>query len=81
MQTSTNTRIRALTDRGFWGQDSLHGLLAERVTNEPNALAVADQPDKMGLVGQQPARLSFSDLDIASTALASTVTRPRHRAW
>ena len=70
MQTSTNTRIRALTDRGFWGQDSLHGLLAERVTNEPNALAVADQPDKMGLVGQQPARLSFSDLDIASTALA-----------
>ncbi|MDG1065800.1 MAG: class I adenylate-forming enzyme family protein [Luminiphilus sp.] len=70
MQTSTNTRIRALTDRGFWGQDSLHGLLAERVAQEPDALAVADQPDKMGLVGMPPARLSFSGLDIASTALA-----------
>ena len=70
MQTSTNTRIRALTERGFWGQDSLHGLLAERVAQEPHALAVADQPDKMELTGMPPARLSFSDLDIASTALA-----------
>jgi acyl-CoA synthetase (AMP-forming)/AMP-acid ligase II len=70
MQTSTNARIRALTDRGFWGQDTLHGLLAERVALEPDALAVADQPDKMGLVGMPPARLSFSDLDIASSALA-----------
>ena len=70
MQTSTNTRIRALTERGFWGQDSLHGLLAERVAQEPHALAVADQPDKMELTGMPPARLSFSDIDIASTALA-----------
>ena len=70
MQTSTNTRIRALTERWFWGQDSLHGLLAERVAQEPHALAVADQPDKMELTGMPPARLSFSDLDIASTALA-----------
>ena len=70
MQTSTDTRIRALTDLGFWGQDTLHGLLAERVAQEPHALAVADQPDKMGLVGTPPARLSFSDLDIASSALA-----------
>ena len=70
MQTSTNTRIRALTERGFWGQDSLHGLLAERVAQEPHALAVADHPDKMELTGMPPARLSFSDLDIASTALA-----------
>ncbi|MBT3459170.1 MAG: acyl--CoA ligase, partial [Halieaceae bacterium] len=52
------------------GQDSLHGLLAERVAQEPHALAVADQPDKMELTGMPPARLSFSDLDIASTALA-----------
>ena len=70
MQTSTNKRIRALTESGFWGQDSLHGLLAERVAQEPHALAVADQPDKMELTGMPPARLSFSDLDIASTALA-----------
>ncbi len=70
MQTSTNSRIRALTASGFWGQESLHGLLAERVAQEPDALAVADQPDKMGLVGMPPARLSFSDLDIASTGLA-----------
>jgi acyl-CoA synthetase (AMP-forming)/AMP-acid ligase II len=45
-------------------------LLAERVAQEPHALAVADQPDKMELTGMPPARLSFSDLDIASTALA-----------
>ena len=76
MQTSTNTRIRALTERGFWGQDSLHGLLAERVAQEPHALAVADQPDKMELTGMPPARLSFSDLDIASTALALQLLEP-----
>jgi acyl-coenzyme A synthetase/AMP-(fatty) acid ligase len=40
------------------------------VAQEPHALAVADQPDKMELTGMPPARLSFSDLDIASTALA-----------
>ena len=70
MNKSTLTRIQTLTDAGFWGVDTLHGLLAQQAARQPDALAVADQPDKEGLTGTPSQRLSFAELDAASTALA-----------
>lgn len=71
LPTSAPERIRALTAAGHWGLDTLHSLLSRQVATQSDALAVADQPNKEDLVGTSPVRLSFSELDIASDALAA----------
>lgn len=71
MHTTNPERIEQLTREGLWGSDTLHSLLAQQVQHNPQALAVADQPNKVELTGSEPARLSFSDLDAASDHLAS----------
>lgn len=71
LRISNPSRIRALTECGHWGSDTLHCLLARQVSAQPNALAVADQPNKEALVGTRSVRLSFRELDIASDALAA----------
>lgn len=71
LPNSSPSRIQALTEKGHWGSDTLHSLLSHQVKNQPNALAVADQPNKESLVGAPSVRLSFKELDIASDALAA----------
>lgn len=71
MQTSSQQRIDQLTSQGFWGDDTLHSLLAERARELPGQLAAADQPNREELTGDQPLRLSFAQLDAASDALAA----------
>lgn len=71
LSTSTPERIQALTATGHWGHDTLHSLLTQQVEQQPDNLAVADQPGKEALVGTPSARLSFQELDIASDALAA----------
>ncbi|MCH1491640.1 MAG: acyl--CoA ligase [Luminiphilus sp.] len=70
INTSAPERIHKLTEAGFWGRDTLHGLLARQVTQQPQALAVADQPEKEQLTGAPSVRLTFDQLDAASSALA-----------
>jgi len=36
MNKSTPTRIQTLTDAGFWGVDTLHGLLAQQAARQPD---------------------------------------------
>ncbi len=71
MHTTDSQRVAQLTADGLWGTDTLHSLLAAQVAQRPNALAVADQPNKIALTGDTPARLSFAELAIASDALAA----------
>ena len=71
MHTTDPDRIEQLTDDGLWGADTLHSLLATQVASRPDALAVADQPNKASLTGSAPVRLTFAQLDTASDALAA----------
>jgi acyl-CoA synthetase (AMP-forming)/AMP-acid ligase II len=71
MQTSTPERIRAMTEAGYWGSDTLHSLLANWAQRTPEALAVADQPDKRELTGLAPQRLDFAALEAFSEQLAA----------
>ncbi|GAB3273227.1 class I adenylate-forming enzyme family protein [Parahaliea aestuarii] len=71
MKTSTPERIREYTNRGFWGHDTLHGLLANCARSRAEQLAVADQPNKADLCGIPPRRLNFRELQHFSGRLAS----------
>tara|TARA_R110002110_G_scaffold205066_4_gene416814 strand:+ start:6555 stop:8231 length:1677 start_codon:yes stop_codon:yes gene_type:complete len=73
MQTTPPQRIQELTEQGLWGTDTLHGLLAKRAASHPDALALADQPNRADLTGTPPRRLSFSGLDTASDYLAANL--------
>ena len=70
MITSSSQRIKEYTDRGWWGNKTLHDFLADQVKTNPELLAVADQPNRDELTGDEAYRLTFRELDYASTALA-----------
>ena len=70
MITSTKQKISDYRERGWWGDDTLHGLLASNAKQYPDTLAVADQPNRLDLTGDEPCRLSFTELDVASDQLA-----------
>ena len=70
MITSPKQRISDYRECGWWGDDTLHGLLASKALEYPDRLAVADQPNRLDLTGDEPCRLSFTELDAASDQLA-----------
>jgi acyl-CoA synthetase (AMP-forming)/AMP-acid ligase II len=70
MHTTPEHRIEQFTARGVWGTDTLHDLLARQVAANPERLAVADQPNREELTGEPPRRLTFLELDNASSQLA-----------
>ena len=70
MITSTPERIDQYVKQGLWENKTLHGLLRESRNKHPQTLAVADQPNRIELTGTNSQRLSFLDLDQASTNLA-----------
>ena len=73
MITSDQERIQALTSSGFWGQDTLHALLARHARERGDELAVADQPNRQEWCDGPGARLSFRELDQASDGLAASL--------
>lgn len=75
MQTSSQERIRTLTERGHWGSDTLHSLLAGNAGSHPDREAVVDPPNKTELTGLAPQRLTFAALDAASSSLAAALAR------
>jgi acyl-CoA synthetase (AMP-forming)/AMP-acid ligase II len=70
MITSPKQRISDYRECGWWGDDTLHGLLASKALEYPDRLAVADQPNRLDLTGDKPYRLSFTELEVASTRVA-----------
>ncbi len=73
MYTTPQERIEEMTRQGLWGDETLHGLLARCAADHPDTLAVADQPNRRELTGDEPRRLTFRQLDQASDALAATL--------
>ena len=73
MYTTPQERIDELTQLGLWGTRTLHGLLSDCATDRPDALAVADQPNRAELTGDEPRRLNFRQLEEASDTLAATL--------
>ncbi|MBN7798216.1 class I adenylate-forming enzyme family protein [Parahaliea mediterranea] len=71
MRTSTPERIRAMTEAGYWGGDTLHALLAGWARRTPEAPAVVDQPNKEELTDLPPHRLDFAALAAFSEQLAA----------
>jgi non-ribosomal peptide synthetase component E (peptide arylation enzyme) len=71
MITSSAQRIADYRERGWWGDLTLHGMLRQHAQHNPDLLAVADQPNRQALTGDDPLRLSFSELNHASDNLAA----------
>lgn len=71
MITSSKQRIDEYQKSGLWEGISLHDLLADRAAKQPDMLAVVDQPNRRALVGSEPRRLTFSEVQNASTNLAA----------
>ncbi|MFK8019562.1 MAG: class I adenylate-forming enzyme family protein [Pseudomonadales bacterium] len=70
MITSSQDRIAKLTAAGSWGVETLHSLLAQHASNQPQRLAVKDQPNREELTGDTPQCLSWLELHQASDNLA-----------
>jgi cyclohexanecarboxylate-CoA ligase len=70
MITSSPERIDKYVKQGLWENKTLHSLLGESRNRYPQTLAVADQPNRIALTGTNALRLSFLELDQASTNLA-----------
>lgn len=70
MITSPKDRIAALTSVGSWGNNTLHGRLAQHAEQRAAQLAVKDQPNREQLTGDPPRSLNWSELKHASDNLA-----------
>lgn len=70
MITSSPERIKEYSEKGFWENKSLHGLLDILALEKADFLAVADQPDRENWASSQNLRISFSELDNAATNFA-----------
>ncbi|MFK7975742.1 MAG: class I adenylate-forming enzyme family protein [Halioglobus sp.] len=73
MKTSANARIEMLNESGLWGEQTLHGLLAQHAAERPDALACKDQPNRESLTGDLPLALTWSELDHASDNVAAAL--------
>ena len=70
MITSPQSRIDEYTEKGWWGHETLHSLLAKAVDEFPERLAVADQPNRNALTGQDARRIDYQTLAIESDRIA-----------
>lgn len=68
--TADQQRIDALTGKGHWGSNTLHGLLSRNATTRPHDPAIRDQPNREELTGHPPLQLSWLELEWASENLA-----------
>ena len=70
MRTSSQDRIDRYTRLGWWGDDTLHDLMWQRSTERPDHLALADQPGRDSFTDGGSIRLTYGQLNAASTNLA-----------
>ncbi|MDC0404355.1 acyl--CoA ligase [Porticoccaceae bacterium] len=71
MLTSSAEQIATHQRSGLWEGVVLHQLLDDCVAQVPKQMALADQPNRAQLVGSQPHRLTFEQLQWASQNLAT----------
>ncbi|MER5888185.1 class I adenylate-forming enzyme family protein [Streptomyces sp. NPDC001941] len=56
-------RVAEYRAAGWWGDDTLDGLFRARVAARPDRLALVDPANKRDLVGRDPRRLTWGELD------------------
>ncbi len=71
MKTTSEQRIAAFANTGWWTGDTLHSLLNQAVAKHPERLAVADQPNREQLTGTPPLRINYRELDELSDLIAA----------
>lgn len=73
MQLHDAERVARYEAAGLWGAPTWPELLATRVAAAPDELAVVDPPDLVELAGREPARLTWSDVQSRSEAMATAL--------
>jgi acyl-CoA synthetase (AMP-forming)/AMP-acid ligase II len=66
-------RVAGYTARGWWRAETIESLLRDRIAERPDALAVADAPDKAALVGLPPLRWTFAELNAEVDRVAAVL--------
>ncbi|HTJ35721.1 MAG TPA: class I adenylate-forming enzyme family protein [Dactylosporangium sp.] len=66
-------RVAEYTARGWWSQDTMDALLRAQVARQPDRLAVVDPANKDALVGTEPRRLTWRELDTETDRLAAVL--------
>jgi acyl-CoA synthetase (AMP-forming)/AMP-acid ligase II len=56
-------RVADYTARGWWSQDTMDPLFRAQVARQPDRVAVVDPANKAALVGTEPRRLTWRELD------------------
>ena len=70
MITSPQSRIDHYTEQAWWGNDTLHSLLAVNAKQHPDRIAVADQPNRESLTSTPALRITYAELELMSDNLA-----------
>jgi acyl-CoA synthetase (AMP-forming)/AMP-acid ligase II len=71
MRTTPNERIEDLTQRGWWGEETLDSLLQTAVKAHPDHPALVDQFNRNEFCGGEAQRLTFAELGRAADNLAA----------
>ncbi|GAA3456180.1 class I adenylate-forming enzyme family protein [Dactylosporangium matsuzakiense] len=67
------SRVEEYTARGWWSPDTIDALLRAQVARQPDRLAVVDPANKAALVGAEPRRLTWAELDAEVDRLATVL--------
>ncbi len=71
MRTTPVERINELTQRGWWGEQTLDDLFKIAVEENPEHIALVDQYNREEFTDGKPQRLSFAQLENCATNLAA----------
>ena len=71
MRTTPNERIEDLTQRGWWGEETLDTLLHTAVRASPDHLALVDQFNRIEFCDGEAQRLTFAEVGRAADNLAA----------
>lgn len=63
-------RVAEYTARGWWSPDTMDPLFRAQVARQPDRVAVVDPANKAALVGTEPRRLTWRELDVEVDRLA-----------
>ena len=67
--------IRAYTDAGWWGTDTLDDLFRRNAAANPERIALVDPPNRPELTVGEPKRLTYAEVAAAADALAAELAR------
>ena len=70
---ASQASIQEWTDKGVWGKKTLIDYFKENVAKTPDAVCVADAPNKEALMGLKPERLTFTQFARAVDATAEAL--------